>query len=68
MEVHKTGAVAEWIKTVAFEAIKLNNQEVGGSIPGRVKERCLFIQEQCMVSHLTGLSKEAKFELNCTVG
>ena len=37
-----TGAVAEWIKAVAFEAMKLSNREVWSSIPGRVKVRWVF--------------------------
>lgn len=30
------GAVAEWLKVVAFEAMKLCNWEVQGSIPDQV--------------------------------
>lgn len=32
-----TSAVAKWIKVVAFEAIKLSNWEVRGSILGQFK-------------------------------
>ena len=32
ISIIKTGAVTEWIKAVAFEAMKLVNREVRGSI------------------------------------
>lgn len=41
-----TGAVAEWIKPVAFEAVKLSSQEVRDSVQAGKQSGRFFIQAQ----------------------
>lgn len=59
--------MTDWIKAIAFDAMKLSDRKVRGSVPGLVKVYGgFFIQEQSTIfTSKLYLSKETKFDQNC---